>query len=139
MSQNRNTGAAASEFGHRGAALIAEKLGARRVSSHSNEFEWNAERVTIRMAHQGNNQVGVLYSMLPCIKAVIAAFETAPDEYELFSLSPDVYREKMRDSNTGQGRVGLVQKKVFMERGRFVAKVDLAPPTASAKGSSACS
>ncbi len=126
MPQNRQTGADAARFGHEAAALIGEKIGAKKLTRNSNEFEWNGQRVTIRTARQGNKQVGVLYDMLPRVQSVIAAFETAPKEFELISLSPEVFQSAMRDSNTGKGRVGLVNKKVFDEQGKPVGRVNLA-------------
>jgi hypothetical protein len=124
--QNRESGAEAARFGLKAAALIGEKIGAKKSSSNSNEFVRNGKAVTIRTARQGNNQVGVLYGMLGRVQAIIGAFEIAPNEYELLSLSPEAYRDAMRDSKTGKGRVGLVQKKVFIEKGAFVAKVKIA-------------
>lgn len=125
MPQNQNTGAEAARFGHEAAALIAEKLGAKKLTRNSNEFEWNGQRVTIRTARQGNNQVGVLYDMLERVQSVIGAFEIAPNEFELIYLSPEIFQAEMRDSNTGGGRVGLVRKKVFDEKGKSVARVKL--------------
>lgn len=125
MTQNRERGAEAAKFGHPAAALIAEQIGAKKATAKNNEFNLNGKRVTIRTAHQGNKQVGILYSMLERVQSVIAAFETAPNEYELLSLSPDKYRAAMRDSKTGNGRVGLAQKKVFAEDGTVVATVKI--------------
>jgi hypothetical protein len=125
MTQNRESGAEAAKFGRKAATLIAEQLGAKKLNSKSNEFELRGKRITIRTAHQGNNQVGVLYGMLERVQSVIAAFEIAPNEFELLSLSPEKYREAMRDSKTGKGRVGLVQKKVFNENGTVVATVKI--------------
>jgi hypothetical protein len=125
MTQNRESGAKAAESGHKTAAMIGAKLGANKLSPRSNEFELKGKRITIRTAHLGNNQVGVLYGMLGRVQSVIAAFEIAPNEYELLSLSTENYREAMRNSPTGKGRVGLVQKKVFAEKGSFVAKVKI--------------
>ena len=127
MTQNRETGAEAAQFGHKAATLIGEKIGAKKLKSNSNEFEWNGQRVTIRTARQGNNQVGVLYDMLRRVESVNGAFEIATSEFELFSLSPETYEEAMRDSNTGKGRVGLVQKRVFSEKGKFVATLSISP------------
>ncbi len=123
MTQNRESGSEAAKFGHRTAAIIGERIGARKLTSRSNEFELNGKRITIRTAHHGTNQVGVLYAMLDRVQSIIGAFEIEPDEYELHSLSPEIYRKAMRDSTTGKGRVGLVQKKVFAEKGSFVSKV----------------
>jgi hypothetical protein len=123
MTQNRESGWEAVKFGHQAAALIGSKIGAKKLSPRSNEFELNGKRITIRTARQGNNQVGVLYAMLRRVQSVIAAFEVAPGEFELYSLSPEKYQIAMRDSKTGKGRVGLVRKQVFLEQGDFVAKV----------------
>jgi hypothetical protein len=127
MKQNRETGAEAAAFGHHAAALIGAKIGAKKLRSQSNEFELNGRRVTIRTARRGNNQVGVLYAMLKRVQSVVAAFETVPNEFELLSLSPRTFQAEMRDSKTGSGRVGLVRKSVFSQRGRFVAKVKITP------------
>ena len=126
MPQNRESGAEAANFGHEAAALIAKAIGAKKLTLNSNEFELAGRRVTIRTARLGNNQVGVLYDMLDRVQLVIAAFETAPNEFELRSLQPAEFREAMRDSKTGGGRVGLVRQKVFSEKGNFVAKVNIA-------------
>src|SRR5579859_6012276 len=107
MTQNRDTGAEAARFGHTAAALIAEKIGAKKLTRNSNEFELSGKRVTIRTARQGNNQIGVLYDMLKRVQSVIGAFEIAPNEFELYSLSPDEFHKAMRDSPTGKGFVGL--------------------------------
>src|SRR5437016_2774546 len=125
MSQTKESGREAAEYGLQGAAVIGQKIGAKKISKRGNEFEFNGQRVTIRMAHLENNQVGVLYDMLERVQAVIGAFETSPNEYQLLSLSPAVYQANMRDSNTGNGRVGLVRKSVFVEQGSFVANVSL--------------
>ena len=124
MTQNRDTGAEANDFGHATATLLAEKLGARKLSANSNEFEWNSQRVTIRTARQGNDSVGVTYVMLERIQLVIAAFEVEPNEYELYALPPATYKEHMRDSKN-KGEVGLVRKKTFVEHRRLVARLKL--------------
>jgi hypothetical protein len=124
MKQDKDSGSRAAKYGLAGAVAVAEKIGAKRVSSRSNEFELDGERITIRMAHIGNHQVGTLYEMLKRVKTVIGAFEIAPNEYELLSLSSDIYRkpQHMRDS---KGRVGLVRKKIFIDHGKSVATVKL--------------
>ena len=125
MTQNHETGAEAARFGHKAAALIADQIGAKKLTRNSNEFQWNGKHVTIRTARQGNNQVGVLYEMLKRVQSVIGAFETAPNEFELLSLSPEIFQSEMRDSKTANGRVGLVRKIVFDEKGKHVGRVNL--------------
>lgn len=125
MTQTQESGAEAARFGHTGAAQVAEKIGAIRISSRSNEFDLKGQRVTIRMARLGNKQVGVLYAMLERVQAVIGAFETSPNEFEILSISPDTFQQFMRDSKTGEGQVGLVRKSVFEERGKRLGKISL--------------
>jgi hypothetical protein len=125
MPQNHESGVEAREFGLRTAALIGEKIGARKIHSNGNEFDWNGQHVTIRTAHQKTNQVGVLLSMLDRVHTVIAAFESITNNYELYSLSPVEYRQRMRVPKSNAGRVGVVVKRIFVERGSFVAKVAL--------------
>ena len=119
MTQDRESGAKTARFGHRTAAIIGERIGARKLTSRSNEFELNGKRITIRTAHQGTNQVGVLYAMLDRVQSVIGAFEIAPDEYKLLSLTPEIYRKAMRDPKTGRGRVGFGPQKGFCRKRQF--------------------
>jgi len=125
MSQDAESGKRAAEYGHKTAAQVAEQIGAKRVTPHANEFEYKGQRVTIRTAREKTDSVGVTYNMLKRLQLVIGAFEVAPNEYELYSLSPHLYQANLRDSLTGKGKVGLVRRKVFLECGTFVARVDL--------------
>lgn len=109
MTQNRESGGEAAKFGHQAAALITAKIGAKKLSPRSNEFELKGKRITIRTARQHNNEVGVLYDMLKLVQSVIGAFEIAPSEFELLSISPQTFLYEMRDSKTGKGRFGLMQ------------------------------
>jgi len=57
MTQNRETGAEAAKFGHRTAALIGEKLGAKKLAARSNEFELNGKRCFQRIeSHDRTDQ-----------------------------------------------------------------------------------
>jgi len=125
MTQDKESGGKAAKFGLRAAAAVGEKIGAKKVNPRANEFEFKGQRVTIRMAHLDTNQVGVLYSMLERVQAVIGAFEISTNEYELLSVPSATFKQSLRDSNTGNGRVGLVRKSVFVEKGKLVANVTL--------------
>lgn len=104
--------------------MIGEKIGAIPVKDESNEFALEGCLVTIRCARKGNMQVGVTYSMLDRVDKVIAAFEVARKTYELYEMSPSLYKMNLRDSK-GEGKVGLVGKKVFKDFGRTLSKVNL--------------
>ncbi len=124
MPQTRETGAAANEYGHATARAIAAKIGAVPVTEHSNEFAFQGKLVTIRCASQGDNQVGVLYTMLKRIDLVIAAFEEEHAQYRLFSMTPHLYATQLRDSKHA-GKVGLVRKTQFKDHGTPLQIVSL--------------
>lgn len=124
MPQNAKSGAEANEYGHRTARLIGDKIRATPVKNKSNEFAFEGCLVTIRCAHKGNMQVGVTYSMLDRVDKVIAAFEVARKTYALYEMSPSLYKMNLRDSK-GEGKVGLVAKKVFKDIGKTLSVVNL--------------
>jgi hypothetical protein len=105
--------------------LIAKRIGAKKLSAKSNEFEWKGQRITIHSARHGNLGIGVTYKTLPRIQVIVGAFEVAPDEFELWSISPEVFQANMRDSPTGKGKTALLQKKTFTEQGKFETKLFL--------------
>lgn len=117
MPQDSKSGARANVYGHKTSRLIAEKIGAVSVSDHSNEFAFEGRLITIRCAQKGNLQVGVTYTMLNRIDAVVAAFEIGKNLYELYEMTPSLYKMYMRDSKN-QGTVGLVRKQVFLQKGK---------------------
>lgn len=116
MPQDRDTGARANEYGHETARLIAKKLGAVSVSKQSNEFAYEGRLVTIRCAKRTTSDVGVRFNMLDRVDSVIGAFEGGDGSYDLYEMTPSLYRLEMRDSKN-EGKVGLVRKRFFEERG----------------------
>lgn len=119
MPQNRKTGAMADKFGRETSRLIAKNLGAKGISPNSNEFAHEGRHITIRCAHHRTKDVGVPYKMLNRIDAVFAAFEDKEGNYDLYDISPNLFRVYMRDSK-GQRKVALVRRSVFLETGRFI-------------------
>lgn len=69
-------------------------------------------------------QVGVSYIMLNRVDSVIAAFEIKKKVYDLYEMTPCLYRVHMRDSKN-EGRVGLVNKRVFEKEGKTLCRVRL--------------
>jgi hypothetical protein len=112
MPQDAVSGARANEYGRECARLVAEKLGAVAVSRASNEFALDGHLITIRCAHNKTTKVGATYRMLDRVDAVVAAMETKDGSYDLYELSPSLYRMHMTDSK-GEGRVGLVTCSIF--------------------------
>jgi hypothetical protein len=124
MTQDETSGATANAYGHKTARLIAEKLGALPVSDGCNEFAYEGRLVTIRCARRTTTDVGVTYTMLDRVDGVIGAFEDDDAVYTLIEMTPSLYRMKMRDSKK-EGKVGLVRRRTFEERGRILRTVPL--------------
>jgi hypothetical protein len=123
MTQDRNTGAQANEFGKRMAIIVASHIGANKVNSDGNEFTWQDKKVTIRSAHKGNAYVGVLYSMLERVDAVLGALETdKPDEFQIWELDSRTYRARSKPQ-VKNPHIAQVPIKVFAKEGKLTAKV----------------
>jgi hypothetical protein len=132
MSQTTISGAQASRWGLRCGRALAALLGASNPQGNSNECKLNGQKVVIKCAHINTDSVGVSYRMLERLDAVIGAFEVADSEFEIWQLSPEVYRTKMtgtKSQGPSAGKVGIVKRSVFQEYGtslgRLVAKVDV--------------
>ena len=118
MSQNRETGAAANQFGKQTARKIAALLKVKRVSNVSNEVLYESKRAVIKSAHLGNGYIGVTLKMLERIKLVIAVFETIDGNFDLYSLNVDTFKDNIRIGH--HKHIAMVRKKVFLEEGRFI-------------------
>lgn len=119
MPQNRETGAAGNTYGHEMAPKIAAAIGATMTRPGSNEVSWNGQRAVIKSARKGTSSVGVTYSMLETLDVVIGAFQHKSGAYEVYTLPARLFGELAADSRSSgaQGRVGVVARKTFLERG----------------------
>lgn len=124
MPQDAKSGARANKYGLDTSRLIAKQIGALSLKKNSNEFAFEGRLITIRCAHKGNTQVGVLYSMLDKVDSVIAAFEVKKNVYDLYEMTPSLYKIRMRDSKK-EGKLGLVHKLVFEKEGKILRRVRL--------------
>lgn len=128
MPQDRESGARADKYGRETAKKIAERISAISISETSNEFLHKNRKITIRCAHNKTNDIGVSYKMLERIDAVIAAFEQDNEEYKLYEISPQSFKQYMRETKSkgaSAGKVGLVRKNVFMNEGNFISTITL--------------
>jgi hypothetical protein len=127
MAQDRESGAAGNAFGHETAPRIAKAIGATMLGTASNEATWKGQNVVIKCAGKNTTSVGVTCAMLDTLDLVLAAFQHKDGSFDVYSLAPDVYQKHMRDSRSrlGEGRVGLVTKKVFEENGKRIRLVRL--------------
>jgi hypothetical protein len=124
MPQDSESGAKANIYGKKTSRLIAKKIGATPLTENSNEFALDGLLITIRCAHKGNLQVGVTKEMLRRIDKVIAAFEIEKDVYELYEMSPCLYKKHIRYSRK-ERVVGLVRKQVFVEEAKALGFISL--------------
>ncbi len=76
MPQDRDSGAAANQWGRETARYIASQIGATMQSRASNEALLNGQNVVIKCAAPATNSVGVTYKMLEKLDAVIGAFQS---------------------------------------------------------------
>lgn len=128
MPQDRETGAAANEWGRETARRIAAKIDASAPRGSSNECLLDGDRIVIKCARMGTSSVGVTYKMLDRLDGILGAFETENGTYDLFLLTPEEFREHMtptRSRGASAGRVGLVAKAFFLALGESRGSVRL--------------
>jgi hypothetical protein len=120
MPQDRESGAAASEWGHETAKKIAKAIGATIPIGGSNECELRGDRIVIKCAAATTDQVGVTYNMLSRLKYVLGAFQREDGRFDLYALDPrsyDLHERETRSKGPSAGRVGKVRRKVFETEG----------------------
>jgi hypothetical protein len=128
MSQNKQSGADANKYGRETARLIMKELSTKPISKTSNECLLNGRQMVIKCSRVDTKQVGVSYVMLERLDGIIGAFETDMGNYELYEISPDIFKGNMletRSTGASAGKVGLVLQKIFEEKGRFMQSVRL--------------
>lgn len=123
MTQNRETGAAANQFGKEAAIKIAQHLKLKRLSSRTNEVIYKGQRAVIKSAHLGNGYIGVTLNMLERIDLILAAFETVDCQFDLYTLDVNTFSDNIRIGH--HEHIGLVRKKIFHEEGDFINSLKL--------------
>lgn len=128
MPQDRNSGAAASAWGHQTAKKIAKAIGATIPVGGSNECTLGNDRIVIKCAAAATDQVGVTYNMLPRLKYVLGAFQREDGRFDLYELDPRTYDQNERETRSkgpSAGRVGKVRRTVFEGQGKFRGTVSI--------------
>jgi hypothetical protein len=128
MTQDRVTGAAANDWGFATARAIASKIGAVMKGRTSNEATLDGKQVVIKCAASTTDSVGVTFKMLDRLDSIIGAFQLDDGSFELWSLSPEKFRQEMRDTRSrgsSAGKVGLVRRNFFERSGTLLARVRL--------------
>jgi len=132
MSQDRSSGAAADRWGRETARRIASQIGATMQRRGSNEALLNGQNVVIKCAAVATDSVGVTYSMLESLDAVIGACQLDDGSFELWSLKSDQYKSTMtgtRSRGPSAGKVGKVRKSFFLKYGEPIGRVRLDAPS----------
>jgi hypothetical protein len=127
MPQGKESGAMAVEYGLQTARKIAKKLGGIKIGrARSNEYEIENRKVVIKCSRAKTKSVGVPYQMLDRVAAILGSFETENGAYDIYEMRPDTYRENMtptRSTGPSTGRVGIVRKSAFVDRGKFLTNL----------------
>ena len=125
MGQDQDTGAAGDAFGRQTAPLIAKGIGAELIGTESNEARYRGARVVIKCAGPKTSSVGVTYMMLERLDKVIAAFQRKDGSFDVTALPAQVFKAEMRETRSrgaSAGKVGLVSKKIFEDKGERLGK-----------------
>jgi hypothetical protein len=128
MPQDKDTGAAGDAFGRDTARKVAKAIGATMARPGSNEADRAGRRIVIKCAKAGNNQVGVTYSMLARLDAVIAAFQRSDSRFDLYELASAVYQQQMsptRSLGSFQGKGGMVSRATFESLGKHLGTISV--------------
>jgi hypothetical protein len=134
MTQDRSSGSRADKWGRGTAKLIAQQLGATRLSKISNECMLDDRPTVIKCAGLRTRSVGVPTRMLSRIVRVIAAFKKGNGEFELWELTTEQYRRAMyptRSTGASAGKVSMVTRSYFCESGHKVGTIILQSSPAS--------
>jgi hypothetical protein len=119
--QDADSGKKGDRFGRETAPKIAAALGAKLLNTRSNQCAYLDEQIVIKCAAKKTASVGVSKLMLNRISKIFAAFQNEDDSFEIISLAADDFKNNMRDTRSkghSAGRVGIVNKKFFRERGQ---------------------
>jgi len=129
MSQDRESGQRAVEYGLKTALRIAQTLGATKTGSpRSNEYKLENRAIVIKCARMNTSSVGVSYKMLDRVTAILGSFEVEKNVYDIYEMNPNVYRGLMTPTHStgpSAGRVGMVTKSEFGRKGRFLRHINV--------------
>lgn len=123
MPQDRISGRAANQWGHKMAKWVAQYLGTELLSDFSNEAFLGDERIVIKSAHQRTPQIGLSQATLERVQKIIAVLENPDNSYTIYKLNPTWYRSHMapsRSERPSAQKVMMVQCKLVREEGQVM-------------------
>ena len=129
MTQDRDSGARAVDYGLTTAALLASRLGYKKIRNpNSNEYEKDGKVVVIKCARIKTPSIGVSYKMLNRISSILACLENCDGKYECYELSLDVFRSIMsptRSKGPSADKVGIAKKTDIISKVKLLHLIDL--------------
>ena len=121
MPQDHESGSRAAKFGRENAARIARAIGAQLISTRSNLASHQLRRVALKSARVGNNFIGIPYTLVPQVSAVIAALEEDSGRFILWELPIEVF--KRHEKPQKRGTVGQIPRTVFFTEGKEIGEI----------------
>ena len=118
MPQDRETGAAANQFGRKAARKIADYLSVRLLSKRDNKIIYKNKTAVIKSARYKNPYIGITLKMLEQIDCVIAALQNPDGAFDLYRLEANTFKYNYRISVSG--KIALVKRNVFSEKGEYL-------------------
>lgn len=128
MSQDRQSGASANQWGRETARKLINAYGGKSTSNASNEFMRDGDSLVMKCANLDTTSVGVSYKMLDRIDGVVAAFVVSPTRFALYQMDPGRFKEVMRETRSqgpSAGKVGLVTKASFIAEGKALGVLSI--------------
>ncbi|ETA67820.1 hypothetical protein MettiDRAFT_1255 [Methanolobus tindarius DSM 2278] len=110
MGQNKNTGRAGNNFGHRMAVYAAQNLGTELLNTgtKSNEVILDGQRVVLKSAHKKTSAVGVTLNVLENIQSIVAVLENKEKQeddihnYTIYKVPVEWYKQHMKPSRSSE-------------------------------------
>ncbi|WP_321430845.1 hypothetical protein [uncultured Methanolobus sp.] len=108
MGQNKNTGRAGNNFGHRMAVYAAQHLGTELLNTgtKSNEVILDGQWVVLKSAHKKTSAVGVTLNVLENIQSIVAVLENKENQeddihnYTIYKVPVEWYKQHMKPSRS---------------------------------------
>jgi hypothetical protein len=127
MPQDRKSGAAARRWGLEIARKIILFLHGEPLSDSDNKCLIGGETLVVKCAKPKTMCVGVSYKMLNEIDGVIGAFARNAQEFDLYKMTVDQYRDHINPtiSRRSHANIGYVLRNVFEEIGEDMGLVKI--------------
>ena len=95
MPQNRETGRAANQFGHRIAKIVADRMGLAFTGHPTSNQCKGPKGIAVIKSARTSSYIGVLKTMLPKLDIIYAVIKVGTDAYQVFEISRNEFEEFM--------------------------------------------